>query len=259
MGAGEATVPPSRGNVWQRLGKWGKAGVAVAVTAFLGAAGSAAWGFLARGADERLTGAVEVSVQVDPSFWKETRPDWTPYFYWLPEADRSKLSPPPPDCRDRRTWAFDQGGADADESRVAFTLRGSRSGEVSLEGMEVRVESRTPAVGGVVAACPVGGGTAEVHGLDVDLDAETVGFVDAGESVPARITLAEGETEAFDLYATTAQAGQLVEWRLVVTVVDGENRVPVTIDDSGEAFRTVGTAGVPMVVWQPGGWEKYEP
>lgn len=259
MGAGTAMTPPPRESAWQRLGRWGKAGVVLVVTALLSAAGAAAWGLLARGAQERLTRAVDVSVQVDPSYWKQTRPNWTPYFYWLPVADPARLSTPPPDCRDRRPWAFSQGGADADESRVAFTLRGSRAGEVSLEAMRVEVESRTPAVGGVVAACPVGGGTAEIHGLEVDLDRETVRFVDAGESVPARITLEEGETEAFDLYATTAKQGEVVKWRLVLTVVDGENREPVTIDDEGETFRTVGTAGTPMVVWRSGGWQKYEP
>lgn len=244
---------------WQRLSSWGKTGVVVALTATVGAAGTALWGFLARSVDEQFTPPVQVSVQVDPSYWASTRPNWTPYFYWIPAADPVQLSRPPEDCRERRDWTFGQGAADADETRVTFTLRGARSAEVSLEEMRVEVDSREAIAGGIVAACPVGGATGEIRGLEVDLDAETVEYVDAGESAPSRITLTEGETEAFDVYARTSVPGQVVNWWLVLTAVDGENRVPIVIDDGGAPLRTAGTVGVPMVVWESERWATYEP
>ncbi len=241
---------------WKRGARWAAGGLA---GAFLAGAGGAVWQATQDGAAEVLgPGAVALNVHVDPAYWKDDRPDWTPYFYYLP-VPRPRLTEPPADCRDRRPWAWAHGGADADETRVAFTLTGRRSSQVSLEGMSVEVLSRTQVSGGSVAACPVGGASASVRGLEVDLDAETVRFVDAEQEVPARITLDKGETEAFDLYAMLQSPGVLVEWRLRLSIVDGEDRREVLVDDGGRPFRTVGTSSLPMTVWEDGGWRPYDP
>lgn len=209
---------------------------------------------------DAVTPPVQVNVEVDPALMNPAEPDWVPYFYYLPVQDEASLDAPPPDCRDRREWAWSLDGADADESRAAVTLRGGRDGEVSLDSMRVEVVSRTPLQGGIVAACPVGGASADIHGLEVDLDAAQVTFVNHGATAPARFTLAKGETEAFDVHATVS-GPQVVEWRLVLEVVDGATRKRVVVDDDGKPFRTAGTVGprTPMVVWKDSSWHPYAP
>lgn len=237
-----------------RFTTWVAMGVGGAILASIGAA-------IYLRLHESVTSPVQVNVEVDPSFYKDKRPNWTPYFYYLPTT-RSQLSPPPSDCRDRRTWAWGQDGADADETRLALTLTGSRPREVSLDSISVEIVSRKPLTDGVVAACPVGGASAEIHGLNIDLDKEKATFVKGDEPIPARFTLAEGETETFDVYAFAFSKPQIIEWRLVMHVVDGSDRPPLTIPEKGEpAFRTAGAgvAGTPMVIWKGGRWSPYRP
>jgi hypothetical protein len=209
---------------------------------------------------DAITPPVQVNVEVDPRLVNGNLPNWVPYFYFLPIPDRAQLGAPPPDCRDRREWAWALGGADADESRAAVTLRGAREGEVSLDSIQVQVVSRTPVSGGLVAACPVGGASKPIHGLEVNLDSEKVSFVDDDKVVPARLTLAKGETEEFDVHAT-ASGARVVKWRLVLEVVDGAARKRVVIDDHGKPFRTAGTIrpSTPMVIWQHHRWDAYQP
>jgi hypothetical protein len=139
--------------ILRRAAKW--VGGAIGV-AFLGGAGTALWQAVQDKAEDITgPGAVAVNVRVDPAYWKEKRPNWVPYFYYIPR-DRSELSAPPGDCRDRREWAWQQAGSDADETRLALTLTGRESAQVSLDGMAVEIVSRETVTGGVVAACPVG-------------------------------------------------------------------------------------------------------
>lgn len=209
---------------------------------------------------ERVSDPVRFNVRVDPSYFKDKRPNWTPYFYYL-ATNGSQLTTPPKDCRDRRPWAWAQSGADADETRLAVTLTGSRPSEVSLESISVEIVSRKPLNGGVVAACPVGGASADIHGINVDLNAEKATFVKDGKDIPARFTLAKGETETFDVYAFQFVKPQVVEWRLVLNIVDGSDRPPLTIDDNGKPFRTAGAAvaNTPMMIWRDGKWTRYRP
>lgn len=201
----------------------------------------------------------EIDLLADPGGWGNDQPNWVPYFYFLP-VQVGSLTEPPQDCRDRREWAWEQGGADADESRLRLTVTGVRDGEVSLDSMSVDVESR-PLPEGIVAACPVGGASGSVHGLVVDLQARSVRFVVADETAPARFTLRKGETEAFDIYAVGYDAPRLYTWNLTLTVVAGGDRRTITVDDNGRPFRTAGAAaaGTRMVVWKNGAWRKYNP
>ena len=76
---------------------------------------------------ESVTSPVQVNVEVDPSFYKDKRPNWTPYFYYLP-ATRSSSRRPQPIAATAALGRGEQDGADADETRMALTLTGSRPG-----------------------------------------------------------------------------------------------------------------------------------
>lgn len=233
--------------------KWVAMGVGGAILAGVG-------GLIYQSLQERVSDPVKVNVRADPSYFRDKRPNWTPYFYYLPTKE-SEITTPPKDCRDRRPWAWDQKGSDADETRLALTLTGSRPREVSLDSISVEIVSRKPLNGGVVAACPVGGASGDIHGINIDLNAEKATFVKGGEEIPARFTLADGETETFDVYAFQFDKPQVVEWRLVLNIVDGSDRPPLTIDDNGKPFRTAGAAvaKTPMMTWTDGQWTRYRP
>jgi len=131
--------------------------------------------------------------------------------------------------------------------------------------MRVEVVSRRPVEGGVVAACPVGGASGDVHGFTVDLGTANISpsvvFTawDSADSGAERLTLDDGETEVLDILATAYGSTDLVEWRLLVDFVIGDKEESVTIDDNGNPFRTAGTSGLPMFEWQGEGWHPYSP
>lgn len=235
--------------------KWA---VGIVVGAILAATGGAIYATVS----ETVTDPVDVVVSTDPSVFEAGEPLWTPYFYYLP-ISAEELGRPPEDCRARRSWAFDRGGADADETRLTVTLLGQRSAEVSIRNLRVEVLSRKPLDDGVVAACPVGGASKETHGFAVDLGtarrSATVTFTDprTGDSSRVRLTLAEGESEELDVLALTMVQG-VVEWRLLLDIVaDGELRT-IAIDDDGEPFRTAGTGGLPMFRWTEKQWIRWQ-
>ena len=201
----------------------------------------------------------KVGLLSTPKEWSDGHPNWTPYFYYVPRS-KAELTEPPQDCRERRDWAWGLGGADADETRMKLTLTGNRDTEVSIDKMSVEVDSE-PLKPGLVAACPVGGATGETFGFLVDLERETVTFVEAGNQAPARFTLEKGKTEQFDIYAVAWGKPRLYTWRLKLSVVDGSDRRSVTVDDKGKPFRTAGAgkAGTPMLIWRDGSWRTYRP
>jgi hypothetical protein len=250
--------PPSTGSddrnsILRRFALWAAGAVGVA---FLGGVGAWLYTHVEDEVEVRTTPPVEINVDVepDPSFWQDKRPDWYAHFYYVPAG--KELTPPPRDCRERRDWAWSLNGADADQSRIALTVTGNRSGEVSFRGMSVEVVERRGLEDGVVAACPVGGAEGEVYGLIVDLDRKTVRFNDPAGKGPARIVLENGKTETFEIVTRIPRKPQLIEWRLSLDVVFKERRTPVIVDDGGEPFRTAGAAEAetPMVVWRQGRW-----
>lgn len=243
---------PEKPSGARRFLKWGATALGGAILVGIG---GTVWTNVYEDAQQVTTDPVAVDVRVDPVAW-EKDPLWTPYFYWIPRGPE-QFTAPPDKCQQRRQWAWDLQGADADETRLLLTLFGARSGEVSFDSMRVVVDSRRPLPAGAVAACPVGGATAEVHGVSVDLDTESVEFVrPGGEPTPARFTLEKGKTETFDIYASTSSDAHLIEWHLELEVVDSAGRRTVIVQDGDAPFRTAGAAaaGADMVVWEDGAW-----
>ncbi len=262
-GGTSTSEPAATGNEtpvgwWKRTSTRVKAALGIIVAAFLGGFGALLWQVTENAGREIFDdGPIAVNVTVEPSVFEAGQPAWTPYFYYLP-ADLEDLTPPPADCRERRGWAWQLSGSDADETRVAVVLTGMREHQVSINNIALHVAQVRPLTGGVVAACPVGGASAEFRGLAVDLDQRSVQFVDGSSE---RITLNKGETEAFDIYGAVRETDAVIEWWLELDVVDQDERITVRIDDDGEPFRTAGTvaADIPMARWDDGRWQPYMP
>lgn len=243
---------------WNRSSTLAKAGLGIVATAFLGGLGTLVWQVTEDAGREVFDdGPISVNVTVEPSVFEAGEPPWTPYFYYIP-ADLEDLTPPPADCRERRAWAWQLNGSDADETRVAVVLTGMREHQVSINNIALHVAQVTPLTDGVVAACPVGGASADFRGLAVDLDQRSVQFVD---ETPERITLGKGETEGFDIYGSVRESAAVIEWWLELDVIDQDERVTVRIDDDGEPFRTAGAAAadISMARWDDGRWQPYTP
>lgn len=209
-----------------------------------------------------VVASVDVQVETVPAVFRAGMQDWEPFFYYLPTAP-SALTEPPDDCRDRRDWAWALDGADADETWVQVTVENTRQrGQVRIQDLRVEVEDEQPTPAGVVAACPVGGASADPVGLLVDLADLSLSYLESAgqEPVPVpQFELDPGEQDAFAIRATAAP-GELVRWRIVGEVSSAGEVTPLTLDDGGEPFRTAGTvdaAGegvLPMLVWDGGAW-----
>ncbi|MFI7582065.1 hypothetical protein [Kocuria kalidii] len=222
--------------------------------ALVGAIGSDIYGYLARVSSQ----PVDIVVEADPSIFEAGEPKWTPFYYFVPVLAEN-MTAPPEDCRARREWAYDQRGADADESRVLITMIGNRDEEISVQNARVEIIDRTPTGAGVVAACPVGGATGEVRGVVADLGSNgsppRLEFKEKGQVVSLeRLTLDKGETETFYVIGRTS-ADEYVEWRIVFDIVADGDTESITVDDDGSPFRTAGTSDLPMYEWSGREWK----
>ncbi len=97
------------------------------------------------------------------------------------------------------------GGADADSVWAKLTVENNRDRQVRLDDLAVEVVKDEPTPGGSVAACPVGGASAEAFGLLVDLAQDPPGLQfreNPGEEwgpVPG-FELDPGELDSFVIY-----------------------------------------------------------
>lgn len=95
------------------------------------------------------------------------------------------------------------------------------------------------AVTGVKVECPTQG-EAQIRTLAINLDSRnrSASYLTQGKRSPFGFTLRKGETEVFDITASTAKADML-EWSLLLYLtVDGKEQ-SIEIRNRGLPFRTV--------------------
>lgn len=204
--------------------------------------------------------AFDLEVVVDPD--EVGMHQGEPYFYWLP-TDVRTLEAPPERCRDRRDWAFDAGGADADAVWARLTVENNRDQQVRVDDLAVEVVEDEATPGGSVAACPVGGASSEPFGLFVDLARDPPGLQfreNEGEEwgpLPG-FELDPGEQDSFVIYVA-GRSDRLVSWRLVADVRSEGRTSKLVLQDGKDPLRIAGTGGVPMFIWTDAEWERFLP
>jgi hypothetical protein len=114
-----------------------------------------------------------IRFELDPAVFEADLPNWIGAAYMLPDRDIAEFGPPASEfCREWREWARAQRGVDARATNVQVTVERLGENTVVIDGLEVNVWKRTPAVEGTLVECLVGGAAIQPRELGVRLDDE---------------------------------------------------------------------------------------
>jgi hypothetical protein len=200
---------------------------------------------------------VALSVQADPKVFEKGQPDWTGYAYVVDEPATDVPPPPGGECRDRREWAMGLGAADADFTRLRVSVAGRPQAPVRIDEVRIVVHERRPAVRGTFLACPVGGASAEVRGIRINLDRDppSARWVDprGGAAVTPPYIVTPTESETFDIEAWSRRCD--CSWTAELDAFGGGKTAVVRIGDSEQPFRTSPSTRSKAVEWSDGQWQ----
>jgi hypothetical protein len=158
--------------------------------------------------------------------------------YVIPGSIGKIGSPPSDDAKRWRAWAYDQGGVDAFSTDVRTVFEGAPGGRIALDGIDIDVSKRRPPLAGTWVRgrdphCP----RPPRREIFVDLDSDPPQIVSS-------FTKREGKGMLYplergrDFHVVAIAARGMYEWRLRLTLKEGNKRRTVPIDDGGRPFRT---------------------
>ncbi len=189
-----------------------------------------------------------VHVERDPSIIWAGDPDWVAFSTYF--RDPLQLDEPPADRTEWLDWARRRGGVDASQTQLQVILQAKTDVAVVVEGLRVRQEIR-PVQGGCVLVRPVGGADLVPRHFHVDLDwgsSPLVTYRGAGSGEPEdipRMKIPAGDIERFHIWAEADSGWH--DWTLDLLLLVEGRRLVVPINDEGAPFRTVGSAGLPLL------------
>ena len=172
----------------------------------------------------------------------------------LPASTVSRRTENPPVnwCSGFHGWGRNLGGADVYATHVRLIVQGATDKAVIVTGISARVLKHQP-IHGLYVRCPTAG-AAQIRALHMNLDSPNplAVYLVKGSRTPFGFTLRKGETEVFDLTATT-HSTEMLEWNLVLYLtVDGQQQ-KIEIQDRGAPFRTISAQKVSWYAWT-GAW-----
>ncbi|MFI7282586.1 hypothetical protein ACIBOV_20235 [Micromonospora chersina] len=185
--------------------------------------------------DER---PIAINVVSNPA----TVPAWgNDVFSFVMPTTARPATHPPLDCPSIVDWAHRNGGVDQETTRVRLVTQGLSDKGVLIQGMHARVlrRSERPDPSGASLTCGGGQGTVTPRQVAMNLD-EAVPSAEYATKVDGRLplfgfTLEKGETEVFELTATTKGT---VEWVIDLDLVVGGESQNVQVTNHGRPFRT---------------------
>lgn len=197
-----------------------------------------------------------VTLMTDPALWEAGRMNPKSSHEYIFEKSASALPMPPTGaCYRRYAWARQNRGIDAGGSEFRLVLQSSSDKPILLESVSVKIERRGPGVKGLRVACPVGGATANLRRLAVDLDAGRAGLQD-GERNPlpsSMLKFSQGETEAIAVIADILDSR--VDWSLRLNLIVDGHRTTVRVPEGRGTFSTTGIENGQMVHPSRGRWK----
>lgn len=148
-------------------------------------------------------------------------------------------NPPINYCSGFHDWGRRLGGADVNTTHVRLTAQGTTDSAVIITGLSARVLGRK-AVNGLNVEC-TSQGEAQIRVLTINLDSHNpyASYLMENRPSPFGFTLKKGETEVFDVTASTSSS-EMTDWDLLLHLtVDGKEQ-SIEVQDRGKPFRTVG-------------------
>lgn len=183
---------------------------------------------------------LQAHVESDPAVIWAGMPDWIGFHYFFPGQVPAEAPPASP--RDWRTWAYQRGGYDLQQSTVRLTLVGTAPVTAVVETpIVLAVGADLPEGDRVVH--PVGGAEVQPRSFDVDLD--TFGpehpivqlVAEGGESPsgPLSWSIARNEAQQI-LIQVRSPTPVLYRWTARIPVLIDGSRQYLDVDDHGEPF-----------------------
>jgi hypothetical protein len=129
---------------------------------------------------------------------------------------------PGPGCDGFRAWVESNSGVDAQSTKLQIVVQGKVPEPVLLSSMRVKVLEHSRPITGIPVECPPAA-QVEYRAIAIDLDAVPPRVTYQSGKEDFGFTVAEGETEAFTVIATTTKG--YYEWLIELdVVVEGDER-----------------------------------
>lgn len=147
-------------------------------------------------------------------------------------------NPPINYCNGFHDWGRRLGSADVNTTHVRLIAQGATDSAVIITGLSARVLDRK-AVNGLNVECP-SQGEAQIRVLTINLDSHnpSASYLMENRRSPFGFTVKKGETEVFDVTASTSSS-EITDWDLLLHLtVDGKEQ-SIEVQDGGKPFRTV--------------------
>lgn len=159
---------------------------------------------------------------------------------------RHVANPPFGFCDQFRVWATGLGGIDAGRTEFRLIVQGNSAQPVVLDGMSAKIIRREPEQRVIPVECETAG-NATVRSIRINLDAvpPLANYRSALGTKPFAFTLNKGDTEIFDISASSRTPGTVTFWDLELhAVIDGHGHTYL-IEDRGHPFETAGLRKAP--------------
>ncbi|MEU9479261.1 helix-turn-helix domain-containing protein [Streptomyces sp. NPDC048191] len=206
------------------------------------------------GGDTVPSATPPLAITTHPYAW----PDPCSQHYLIDRAP-ADVSPPPLE-QDAPAWVAVHKAVSAGEQYVTFTVQGTGSDTVVLEGLTVRTAGRWAplawndyAMGYPGVGC---GGGVPTRSFTVALDALRPGVVPAAGQPGFPFKVSRSDPEEFHI--TGDASAYDVSWYLELAWSSGTRHGTLRIDDHGRPFRTSGNNSRPAYAFPLGG-EKWQP
>jgi hypothetical protein len=156
-------------------------------------------------------------------------------------------------CSTFHPWARRLGAVDVGETRVRVLAQGRRDVPIVISGLRAHVIERGPPQSGTAVVCP-SAGVLQNRLITIDLDTPVPVARRAGPSPDFGFTLARGETEVFDITATTSRSN--VSWSMTLDLlVDGAPKEVELLPPDRSPFRTTARLDDRAYFWDyEGAW-----
>ncbi|MGW3197662.1 helix-turn-helix domain-containing protein [Streptomyces sp. NPDC001118] len=208
----------------------------------------------ASGDSATAAGPPPLTVTTHPYAWEDPCSQ-----HYLINRAPTDVSPPPLE-QDAPAWVAVHKAVSSGEQFVTFTVQGTGSDTVVLEGLSVRMAGRRAplawndyAMGYPGVGC---GGGVPTRAFTVALDALRPEVVPKAGHRGFPFKVSRSDPEVF--YVTADASAYDVSWYLELSWSSGARHGTLRIDDNGRPFRTSGNNGRPAYAFPLGG-ERWEP
>ncbi|MFF8725732.1 helix-turn-helix domain-containing protein [Streptomyces sp. NPDC015171] len=208
----------------------------------------------AASAPRKSSAAPPLTVTTHPYSWESPCTQ-----HYLIDRPPTAVSPPPLE-QDAPAWVDVHKAVSAGEQYVTFTVQGTGSETVVLDGMTVRMAGkRSPlawndyAMGYPGVGCGAGVPT---HSYTVALDAMRPAPVPEAGGGDFPFKVSQSDPEVF--YVLADASAYDVSWYLELSWSSGNRHGTLVVDDAGRPFRTSGNNGRPAYAFPLGG-DKWRP